>query len=944
MKKKLIAILLLLALAVPMLPLNGMLIGVSAADVLALEMQISDAKSILYTGYSEQSRKYLADRIERAEALLFEPGITQTEIDSAVATLKVAVEAVAPMYAFETVEINGFSDWTKEDLSAMVESVGSLSFDESVKPEGVEFSVKVTSSKEGAVLSNGATRSSVAGQTPFGADMLKADGIKLWISVETPSVFEITIGERGVNNYLYTLSDICVDETGYYYLPFDVFETVSDKELAKDGSMNLIRIENVSGNSFAVADLSAYNEILEASNATQYAETKITTRGDIKDYAYYKIIEEKTGKAVTLGPETTETKLQWEGCINIEDGSQYIHLSDNEPENRTQMWQFAPSPSGDGTYRLINKSNSNTIEIQPSGADIRPYRVKFNDKNQEWNISATGGKFTIQVRGVGKLTTAGDTVKATTANSFKKFYLYEVTEANYEEFWSDEFDGPELDRTKWAADDGFYFGGSVSSLGTDDKENISFENGEMVMGVKYDNYDDGYQYKSMYMSTSGKFAMSYGKIEIRAKLAYGNGQFPAFWLMPTDLMNMGAGEIDIMEISVTDDIYRNAVQIGTIHWTSDDGYTHWNKAHHMDIYGADKGAYISDDYHTYGVEMDHNQVRFYFDGVQYNSLVINTEGKEFAFGDIARYIIINNTTKGDGYCIVEDDWGYEDEYVTKIDYVKCYLESGEISDNTTNYTTEDSTVYSEGIDAVLSHEYWNVNFPIDIKPDGTEGIAAGFHGYIYIFDPNTNVTYKSLDINPIQRPHRVEYSPDGSRVAIVTNQGCIVIYDTSDYDKAPVKIYNGAVIQENAVFTADSKQLIVGGFNAGSQVYANPVTGGKTEKWCFRVFDVETGAVLQEINVGSDPRCIDLSNDGSKVIVTTTRNGSFIYNVSDWTEYAHLEGGHEYAIKAADFSPDDKLVVTADEGGVINLWDVESKALVKKFNNVNTAPIRLVRY
>jgi len=233
---------------------------------------------------------------------------------------------------------------------------------------------------------------------------------------------------------------------------------------------------------------------------------------------------------------------------------------------------------------------------------------------------------------------------------------------------------------------------------------------------------------------------------------------------------------------------------------------------------------------------------------------------------------------------------------------------------------------------------------MDIKPDGTEGASASWNGMIYIFDPNTNVTHKSLNMNPIQRPQRVEYSPDGSKLAIVTNQGCIVIYDTSDYDKAPVKIYNGAVIQENAVFTADSKQLIVGGFNGGSQAYANPVTGGKTEKWCFRVFDVETGAVLQEINVGSDPRCIDLSNDGSKVIVTTTRNGSFIYNVSDWTEYAHLEGGHEYAIKAADFSPDDKLVVTADEGGVINLWDVESKALVKKFNNVNTAPIRLVRF
>ena len=41
--------------------------------------------------------------------------------------------------------------------------------------------------------------------------------------------------------------------------------------------------------------------------------------------------------------------------------------------------------------------------------------------------------------------------------------------------------------------------------------------------------------------------------------------------------------------------------------------------------------------------------------MQYNSLVINSEGKEFAFGDIARYIIINNSTKGDGASIVKEE-------------------------------------------------------------------------------------------------------------------------------------------------------------------------------------------------------------------------------------------------------------------------------------------------
>jgi len=510
MKKRLIGLFLAVCILIPMLPLQGIAVFAANADTSVLQTEISNAKSILYTGYSEQSRKYLADRIERAEAVTLEPGVTQAELDVALNYLKVAVEALEAMYAFETVEINGFSGWTKKDLSAMVESVGSLSFDEGVKPEGVEFSVKVTSSNEGAVLSNGATRSSVAGQTPFGADMLKADGIKLWISVETPSVFEITIGERGVNNYLYTLSDICVNETGYYYLPFDVFETVSDKELAKDGSMNFIRIENVSGSSFAVSDFSAYNEILERSLETEYVETLITTRGEIEDNAYYKIVDPTTGKAVTYGPEKTDMMLI--------DSNKTFTLEENVPGDRTQMWQLAPSYSGNGTYRIISKSCSNAIEIATNASNLSGCEVELHNELQEWNFSATRGEFTIQIRGVGKLTAAGNTVKATASNTFKKFKLYKVTEKEYTQIWSDEFDGPELDRSKWAVNDGFYFGGHVSSINTDDeKDNLKFENGEMVMTATF-NDDEPYQYQSTYMSTSGRFAMSYGKIDIRAKL------------------------------------------------------------------------------------------------------------------------------------------------------------------------------------------------------------------------------------------------------------------------------------------------------------------------------------------------------------------------------------------------------------------------------------------
>ena len=472
----------------------------------------------------------------------------------------------------------------------------------------------------------------------------------------------------------------------------------------------------------------------------------------------------------------------------------------------------------------------------------------------------------------------------------------------------------------------------------DDDDLIDVSNGNLNFKGEYKRYD-AYEMRGTYMNTSGKFAFSYGKIEVRAKLAYGTGQFPAFWLMPTDMMNMGAGEIDIMEMVVSDNIAKNGEVIGTIHWTTDDGSTEWAKVHYMPIYGyGDK--YLSDEYHTYGLEMDRDQVRYYFDGMQYNSLVFNTEGKRFAFGDIARYIIFNNTprakTENNYGNIVDESWGAEEEYVINVDYVRCFLEAGEISDDTDDFTTDDSINYSTGLNAVAVNDYWDINFPTDVKPDGTEAASADHMKKVYIFDPVTNVTKHVLSTG-FDRALRVVYSPDGSKLAVASTQGNIAIFDTSDYTKAPKKISNGVVIQENVLFTKDSSALIVGGFNGGSQKYTPTV-----EKWCFRVFDAVTGAKLQQINVGSDPRYIALSDDGSMLAVTTTSNGTFIYKTSDWSEYAHFTEGHVRAIRGADFSSDAKLLVTSDDNGVICLWDVENKTFIKNINNVNTGSVRRI--
>src|SRR3546814_19498058 len=65
------------------------------------------------------------------------------------------------------------------------------------------------------------------------------------------------------------------------------------------------------------------------------------------------------------------------------------------------------------------------------------------------------------------------------------------------------------------------------------------------------------------ISTKGKFAFRYGKLEVRAWFSGGQGSWPAIWLMPQEGVYGGwpqSGEIDVME-----HLNRDTVVYQTLH-------------------------------------------------------------------------------------------------------------------------------------------------------------------------------------------------------------------------------------------------------------------------------------------------------------------------------------------------------------------------------------------
>src|SRR6185295_15846666 len=125
--------------------------------------------------------------------------------------------------------------------------------------------------------------------------------------------------------------------------------------------------------------------------------------------------------------------------------------------------------------------------------------------------------------------------------------------------WSDEFDGPAgatIDATHWTFDvGGGGWGNKELEPYTDRPKNAHLSgDGSLVIDVLREPFTgpDGIarDFTSARLKSQGLFAQAYGRFEARMKLPKGQGLWPAFWMLGSDITSVGwpaCGEIDIME-------------------------------------------------------------------------------------------------------------------------------------------------------------------------------------------------------------------------------------------------------------------------------------------------------------------------------------------------------------------------------------------------------------
>ena len=247
-------------------------------------------------------------------------------------------------------------------------------------------------------------------------------------------------------------------------------------------------------------------------------------------------------------------------------------------------------------------------------------------------------------------------------------HAYAQTPAGWSLLWSDEFnqaDGSAPDSAKWGNDIGGHgWGNSELQYYTARTNNARIESGQLVIEARAESYM-GRDYTSARLLTKGKWNAEYGRIEARIKIPRGQGIWPAFWMLGSNIDSVGwpnCGEIDILE-----NIGREPTVVhGTVHGP---GYSGANSVGRP--YSLPGNAAFADQFHIYSVEWTTNQIKWSVDGQQYFVLTPAglPTGKAWVFNH-PHFVILNLAVGG--------QWpGNPDATTTfpqrmTVDYVRAY--------------------------------------------------------------------------------------------------------------------------------------------------------------------------------------------------------------------------------------------------------------------------------
>ncbi|MGW2262186.1 family 16 glycosylhydrolase [Streptomyces sp. NPDC001780] len=238
--------------------------------------------------------------------------------------------------------------------------------------------------------------------------------------------------------------------------------------------------------------------------------------------------------------------------------------------------------------------------------------------------------------------------------------------------FSDDFDGPAgaaVDGGKWQIETGDNVNNHERQYYTAGNSNAALDGrGNLVITARKENpgnYQCWYgrcEYTSARLNTSGKFTSTYGHVEARMKVPRGQGMWPAFWMLGSDIGQVGwpnSGEIDIME--------NVGFEPGTVHGTiHGPGYS--GSGGIGAGYTLPGGQAFADAFHTFAIDWSPEAITWSVDGNVYQRRTpADLGGRSWVFNK--PFFLILNLAVG-GYWPGDPDGSTSFPNQLVVDYVR----------------------------------------------------------------------------------------------------------------------------------------------------------------------------------------------------------------------------------------------------------------------------------
>jgi beta-glucanase (GH16 family) len=182
-------------------------------------------------------------------------------------------------------------------------------------------------------------------------------------------------------------------------------------------------------------------------------------------------------------------------------------------------------------------------------------------------------------------------------------------------------------------------------------------------------WSGGCPFVSGRLDTQGKVSFQYGYIEAKIQMPVGAGNWPAFWMLGTNITSVGwptSGEIDVVEAGGD----KPTLVHGSLNYKSGNGSPKYVTS--IKTSPAD----LSAGFHTYGVLWLENSISFYFDGELYETQTPATiDGPNWSFN--APFFIILNDAIAPKDSYYGGNWDGWQRTIMNVDYVRAWQVDGQ---------------------------------------------------------------------------------------------------------------------------------------------------------------------------------------------------------------------------------------------------------------------------